>query len=658
MIVGGPARAAAGAGITLAGVYLATLAPGVTLWDAGEFAAAVESLGIPHPPGTPLYILAARTWRLALPGASTAYATNLFAAVCTAASFAIAAALMARWTRDALGGAAAGITAGVFCTVWLSATETEVYSAALLLSLVMIWAADRLVRHGRSPLLLPYLFALAPPLHLSALVAAPAAAVFASLDDSQRLHVRRAALLVGAAVLAAGIGTVSLPVGAAGLVAVAAAACWPDGRSLGRRAFGVAGVVGASVLGASAFAFLLLRAAHDPAINQGNPHTIIGALDVIARRQYDVPGLWPRQAPFWLQLGNLVQYADWQVALGLDQSVGPSRSRTPITLLFVGLAVIGSVTHRRIDRRSWIGLFVLFASATVGVVAYLNLKAGPSYGYGILPEDAPREARERDYFFALGFAVWGMWAGYGAVAVARVVGRSVSRDGIAWVGLPLAAAPVALNWRAADRSREPAASLPTAFARALLSAAPARAVVFVAGDNDTYPLWYVQTAERFRRDVTLVTVPLLGAEWYRAELGRRHGLYALADTANWRGLSGELGAIARHATARGRPVAASIGLPVAERRPLGEHWVLRGLVYARVDSRLGSSEAPSVDVAASDSGAATISTLLGEAPDPARVNESAERYLMALLRCPSLARAVSSRNGGAVALLASPCNFR
>ena len=44
----------------------------------------------------------------------------------------------------------------------------------------------------------------------------------------------------------------------------------------------------------------------------------------ILRRQYDVPALWPRRAPFYLQLGNVFEYADWQFAKSLAPDAPPS----------------------------------------------------------------------------------------------------------------------------------------------------------------------------------------------------------------------------------------------------------------------------------------------------------------------------------------------
>jgi hypothetical protein len=288
-------------------------------------------------------------------------------------------------------------------------------------------------------------------------------------------------------------------------------------------------VLAVVLIASTVFFYLLVRSRLDPAINQGNPTTLAGVLDVMARRQYDVPGLWPRRAPFWLQIGNMLQYVDWQFALGLDRAVGASWWRTPFTPLFLTLGITGCIAHHRRDKRSWAAMVVLASAATFGVIVYLNLKAGPSYGYGVLPPDADREARERDYFFALGFAAFGLWIGQGAIVVARSLGRRLNRRRLGRFGIALAVLPIALNWHAANRRRQPGASLPNAFARATLESAPPNAVLFVAGDNDTYPLWYAQVAHRIRQDVSVVTVPLLGATWYRGELARRDGLYDAAD---------------------------------------------------------------------------------------------------------------------------------
>jgi len=658
-----PRRAALLVGTTLGLVYLATMAPGVTLWDAGEFASAVESLGIPHPPGTPLFVLVARAWRLLLPFLSTVLATNLLAVVSTAIAAAIAASLVARWTRNTLAAVGAGFAFGGMSTVWLNATETEVYSASLLLSMVMLWVGFKASTRRREPtearrwdLLLAYLFALAPPFHLSAMVAAPGAIVLATLGDDLELDGSRAALLSGAAVLAVGAGTGSIGLCVAGVAILAVRLAFiRHGRPY---AFGeTAAVLGIVTVAASAFLFLLLRARLDPAINQGAPMTPGGVIEVMARRQYDVPGLWPRRAPFWLQVGNLVEYTDWQFALGLDRAVGASWLRTPFTLAFLALGLAGSAWHRRRDRRSWAAMLVLFGAATLGVIVYLNLRAGPSFGYGVLPPDADREARERDYFFALGFAAFGLWVGQGAILLGRIVAQRFDQPRVAAMGLVVAALPIALNWHAVDRRREPAASLPNAFARATLESTPPKAVLFVAGDNDTYPLWYTQVAEHVRPDVSIVTVPLLPAVWYRAELARRLGLYEPADTTGWRGTRRELAAIAARVERSGRPIAASVGLEPDLRHALGPDWSFRGLVYAGAPRRT-TARSTTIDVPAVDSTAALIGRWFIGPIDPIRIDDPAGAYLTSLLTCPTVARRVAQ---GAVSdtvrLLASRCNF-
>jgi hypothetical protein len=316
---------------------------------------------------------------------------------------------------------------------------------------------------------------------------------------------------------------------------------------------------------------MLVRAPHDPAINQGNPATWAALRDVILRHQYDVAPLWPRRAPWWLQIGNVFEYADWQVALGVHQEPGPALARTVMTGLFAVAGCYGTLVHRRLDRTSWRAMAILFVTTTLGVVIYLNLRAGPSYGYGFLPDGALREARERDYFFTLGFVCWGAWAGLGMVAAARTLARVLARGqtergerypGSLGVILPWSAAaavslPIALNWTAIRAQRHDAQQEIQQIATTTLATLPPRAVMFAEGDNDTYPLWYLQQVRHLRPDVTVVTLPMLGQLWYRRELARRDDLLDSATTTTWRGLSATEAVLRGRARRQGRPVVAS-----------------------------------------------------------------------------------------------------
>jgi hypothetical protein len=564
----------AAAGGVLLLVYGLTLAPDVTFWDAGEFIAAAHSLGIPHPPGTPLYVLLLNVWAKLFFFLPYAAATNLFSAACTAFAAVVVARLVQRFTGSWHMAVASAVTAGAMSSVWLNATETEVYAASLALGTLMLWAGERAGREDgdRCAILLAYLMALSVPLHLSALVAAPAAIWFA-VRRSHRVDWRRGVFLGGTFLFAMGVGRASWRLSAAGAVFALLSVAVPAPETPSTRTASALGAVMVASVAATALAFLYIRAGLDPAINQGDPSTWEGLERVIARRQYAVSPPWPREAPIWIQVANFGQYADWQAALSLGPTVMPSILRTLGTLLFIVLGGEGLLHHFRTDRRSAIAMLVLLLCGSLGVVAYLNMRAGPSIGWGILPADVMREARERDYFYVFAFWAWGIWAGIGAVALARQHRRP------AWAGLLVAALPIALNWRAVTRRGEPEQALPRVVAEAMLGAMPANGVLLVAGDNDSYPLWYAQEVLGLRRDVTVVTIPLLPTRWYRDEMHRRHGLLDPDEVEKYVPMFGTAKQVANGARDQARPVGLSFMMTPRERAYFGESWQAAGLVY-------------------------------------------------------------------------------
>ncbi|HET7565313.1 MAG TPA: DUF2723 domain-containing protein [Gemmatimonadaceae bacterium] len=661
-------------------VYIATLAPGITFWDPSEFVAAVHVLGIPHPPGTPLFVLVARVWSDVLGWLPTAPATNLFSAACTAAAGGALAIFLARSTGWRLGACAAALCAGAMSTVWLNATETEVYAASLLLAMAMLLAAQRASESGDSRwiMLTAYTFGLAVPLHLSALVAAPAAIVLAVQRDGGRtassIRWRDATLLTGAFIVTVGVGLARWPIVVAGAI-VMVASVWLRASRTDRETTWAAGATAdaggmraptslstalltaaALLIAFSALLYLPIRASHHPLINEGDPVTWTALWDVIGRRQYGAHGLWPRQAPLWAQFANVFEYADWQVALGLAPGVEPSWIRTPITVLFTLLGVVGCMAHRARERRSWRAFVVLILCASAGLVVYMNFKAGASFGYGVLPANLPHEARDRDYFFTLGFWTWGAWAGIGAAVLAS----RITRRGAASIGVCVAALPIALNWSAVNRRHMPEATIPYLSASAFLWSTPPDAVLVTGGDNDSFPLWYLQAVERARPDVTVVVSPLLPVEWYRAQLAHRHGLLDSADVAAPVYAEREvLGRIVRGARRLGRPLAVTLTAGETRREALGGEWTLHGTVFVNAETASGVRTRALdalVDTAAASAFVrsfrwTTADTLRRESIDPAPA------VFAEVLACPAYALSTVGIAAQPDSL-DSPCKFR
>lgn len=646
-------------GLLLA-LYVATMAPGVTFWDAGEFIAAAHTLGIPHPPGTPLFVALGRVWTLVLGGAlGVARASNLLSAVSTAGAGVVAAEMIARAAPsrgDVTWGAIAGaLCAGVMSSVWANATETEVYAVSLLHVALMLRCAQRAsdADEGDVRLLLctAYLIALAPGVHLSALVGAPAAILLASRRPNGEWCSERILLLGGVLVSAAGVGRMSWVLAGCGAVIAAASIALPRGKRASRRTALMPLVAAAmlTALAASAVLIMLVRARHDPAVNQGNPSTLHALADVVARRQYDVAPMWPRRAPAWLQFATLLQYVDWQFALSWGRGIFTSPARVLATAFFLLVGASGWRAMRRDVPRVAEALALLTLCGTLGVGVYLNLKAGATLGYGFVPAEA-HEARERDYFFVLGFWGWGLFVGYGALAFTR-------RGLPPWAAPMVAFAPLLGNWTASDRRAADGADAPRDLSVAMLTSTPRGAMLFVAGDNDTYPLWYLQRVEGMRTDVTVVTMPLLPADWYVEEVARRTGLRwpssEHVEGARWQHEE-RAALIARAARAAGWPIAVSTGLPASERRLLGSGWRLRGATYLASAPASGSREPPTIDSLSVPP--AWKHPAPGKA-NHARMPDDVSAAMLSLLECARLGVLSAGRSATRDSLEVN-CNFR
>ena len=533
--------------------YLLTLAPTVTFWDAGEFIAAARTLGIPHPPGTPLFVMIAHVWAMLFPIGEYAFRTNLLSALLSALGagcfFLVAHESIRALTPNddehrgrilRLGGGTAAALLGAFTfTNWQNSNETEVYAVATFTIAAMswlahIWRRDRATPHApRVLLLIVYLAGVSVGNHLLALLAGPGILAFmvttlrsapAADPIRHRAEWGQVAVLAGiwALLIGTGLGSTGL-IALGGLCFLAAAVYAATGRA---GTFALLTLFIAAV-GITPYLYLYIRSAQNPPINEAAPATFDALLAVIRRAQY--PPRTPLDDPtvahgpdnpgrtlgiLGIQLADYVVYFTWQWAKTLAVWL-----QVVITLVFVSLGVRGMLAQRRADRAAWWLLLGLFLVTGPGLVIYMNFRPGFGRWFDTYPANSAHEVRERDYFFVVSFIVWGIWAGIGLAVLARALW---TRPGLvrrlAPAALALALLPVALNWTAASRRHGPDARLAADFAYDLLNTVPPYGILFTYGDNDTFPLWWAQEVGRTRQDVTVVCLALANTDWYMRQL--------------------------------------------------------------------------------------------------------------------------------------------
>ncbi len=338
------------------GIYVATLAPTTAFWDTSEYLAAAYVLGIPHPPGNPLFTMLAHTFGALPLAASYAVRINLFAAVTSAASAGLWFLVAERWMRDVvpvrwarLAAAFAGtLVSATSWTVWNQSTVNEkvytvsMFSTALVTWLGVHWADDEPGPHrDRWLVLIAYIIAISSTNHMMGVLGSIAVATYVLWTDwrlALKPWVLMMALTLALAVSGLGAVLVTGPMSGRGAIILAYGTlllytAWSDPAEFRRPIFYLGTIAVLVAIGPN-YLFLPIRAAHFPPINEGEPIGFFSnaLMEVLNRVQYGKPPVWQRQADFISQLGNYWQYFNWQFA----------RDWAPANGIFTGLfAVLG-----------------------------------------------------------------------------------------------------------------------------------------------------------------------------------------------------------------------------------------------------------------------------------------------------------------------------
>ncbi len=243
-----------------------------------------------------------------------------------------------------------------------------------------------------------------------------------------------------------------------------------------------------------------------------------------AGRQNDIQGMGEINNGNWI---SGISFID-NMRLG-DQSLLPddmgagNKGHNVFYMLPLLLGIIGLLWQAYRGKRGieqfWV-IFFLFFMTGLAIVMYLN--------------QTPSQPRERDYAYAGSFYAFAIWIGLGVAGLWRLLLSLLNRikkgkstgDGkselamacvAALVGVLVPLQMVSQTWDDHDRSGRYAAR---DFGMNYLSSLDKDAIIFCNGDNDTFPLWYLQEVENYRTDVRAVNLSYLSTDWYIRQMQR------------------------------------------------------------------------------------------------------------------------------------------
>ena len=538
-------------------MYLKTVAPTVSFWDCGEFIACSYIMGVPHPPGAPLYILLGRIFSL-LPIDEVAWRVNLMSSLSSALAIWCAYLTTIALARRALGGASlqpfndkrdigvlcggsvAALSLAFSYTFWYNAVEAEVYGysiffTALSLWLIVYWEGTA---HGQANdrwlLLIAYLFGLGSGIHLLCLLTVPTLLILVWFADERlrRLIVLLLGLGVWALVALAALGPGS---GSNGTILLALLVLLYYLYQRDRRScWLLLGVGLLFALGYSTYGALYVRSGLNPGIDENDPETWVMFLKFLNREQYGTDSqllgmLMPRASRMYQFWDQQMKYFFQQFPFPLLETTQIFRRATSSASHLIDISIIpyalglgGLLWHMRQDWRRFAAVLAMFLVMGFGLSLYLNM-----------PDPQPRE---RHYVFGGMFFAFALWMGLGWTALVEQLRRSMLQThgavlvGAACLGLLLPVGIASRLYHEQDRTGD---YIAYDYAYNILQSCEPNGIIFTNGDNDTFPLWFLQEVEGVRRDVRVANLSLLNTGWYIKQLRDREPKIAIGYTDNF-----------------------------------------------------------------------------------------------------------------------------
>ncbi|MBN2780790.1 MAG: DUF2723 domain-containing protein, partial [Candidatus Marinimicrobia bacterium] len=558
-------------------IYFLTMAPTVSFWDCGEFIACSYTLSVPHPPGAPLFLLFGRIFTMIPFSSDIAFRTNVLSVLSSAVTILFLyysiILLIIRFRGKATDlkqqfmiyfSAFAGAMAFAFSdSQWFNAVETEVYALSTLLTALTVWlvlkwdATDIEGKHGEKYILFMfYILGIGVGIHLLNILAIPFIALiiyfrYSRFEIKSFLGVTALAGLTYliihkgiidgtpkiAKVIDINPAAVSFPLALLVFAAVFVGLFFLFGRVFKTRPLAAkwsrlvtVGLI-LVLVGYSSYEMIFIRSLKNPRIDENDPETVAAAVSYLQREQYGQHS-WSREEAmkqntsdvqyrgpfdfFWrYQFKQMyIRYFNWQY-MGRAEGGGVGWSGPGVDLkqlwgLPFLIGMIGAFFHFSKDWKRAFPVLILFVMTGLAIVLFVNN-----------PDPQPRE---RDYSYVGSFFTFAIWIGIGAMSLFDTVEQMVKKKKLKQI-LHIAAAvfllfalPVnmlAANYRSHNRWGNYVAS---DYAHNLLNSCEEGAILFTNGDNDTFPLWYIQEVENFRRDVKVVNLSLLNTPWYIKQL--------------------------------------------------------------------------------------------------------------------------------------------